>query len=115
MTEMYHHGDKKSKYWTVGPSPHIIGQTTTPSWHRPVKQETQTLSMYTATITQDPSSYSSSPLTDMCGKEEEESESSASILINSEVELLFDYKTLSRTREVAMSSSPPLTDGQVVG
>lgn len=38
----------------------------------------------------------------MCGKEEEESESSASILINSEVELLFDYKTLSRSREVAI-------------
>lgn len=66
--------------------PRLI-QTTTPSWHWPVKQETQILSMYTVTITQSHLHISSSsPLPDMCGKEEEESESSASILINSQVD-----------------------------
>lgn len=70
--------------------------------------------MYTVTITEAHLHISSSPLPDMCGKEEEESESSASILINSQVELLFDYKTLYRTKEVAMSS-PLLTNVQVVG
>lgn len=86
MTEMYHHGDKKSKYWTVGPSPHpnnhsklaLTGQT----------RNSNTLNVHCDNNRGTSSYFSSSPLPDMCGKEEEESESSASILINSQVDFL---------------------------
>lgn len=79
---MYHHGDKKSKYWTVGPSPHpnnhsklaLTGQT----------RNSNTLNVHCDNNTGTSSYFFSLTITrHVCGKEEEESESSASILINS--------------------------------